>query len=64
MPDTLGSNTVVAVRPLLTAVEVGKLLGVSAKTVRRLPIPCVPVGRLKRYRSDAVARWIEERETA
>ncbi len=49
-------------RPLLSAAQVGKLLGVSAKTVRRLPIPCVPVGRLKRYREDVVRRWIEERE--
>lgn len=62
MPDTTGSNTVVGMQRLLTAVDVGRLLGVSAKTVRRLPIPCVPVGRLKRYREEVVSRWIEERE--
>lgn len=49
-------------RPLLTAEQVAKLLGVSPKTVRRLPIPCVLVGRFKRYREDVVQRWIEERE--
>lgn len=47
---------------LLTATDVGRILGVSARTVRRLPIPSIPVGRLRRYREEAVRRWIEARE--
>ncbi len=52
---------------LLSAEDVGQILGVSAKTVRRLPIPSVSVstGRhpMRRYRRADVERWIEERAT-
>lgn len=58
MSDTL------ALEKLLTAAEVGEILRVSPKTVRRLPIPSVPVGRGKRprraYRPTDVRRYIEE----
>lgn len=53
---------------LLTAREVGEILRVSAKTVRRLPIPCVTVGTGRRprrvYRPADVERWITERRVA
>ena len=49
---------------LLTAAEVGAILRVSPKTVRRLPIKSVPVGRGKRprrvYRRSDVQQYIEE----
>ena len=49
---------------LLTAAEVAEILRVSPKTVRRLPIKSVPVGRGKRprrvYRRSDVQQYIEE----
>jgi phage terminase Nu1 subunit (DNA packaging protein) len=56
-----------ALEKLLTAAEVGEILRVSPKTVRRLPIKSVPVGRGKRprraYRPTDVQRYIEESAT-
>lgn len=47
---------------LLTRDEVAALLKVHPKTVTRLPIPSVPLGRrLRRWRRQDVLRWIEER---
>jgi excisionase family DNA binding protein len=52
--------------PLLTAEQVGELLGVPKSWVweqsRRGRIPTVRLGRYRRYRREAVERWIEELE--
>jgi excisionase family DNA binding protein len=54
--------------PLLTAGEVGELLGVPASWVyeqsRRGRIPTVTLGRYRRYRLAAIQRWVAERESA
>lgn len=53
---------------MLTAAEVGQILRVSAKTVRRLPIPSVAVGTGRRprrvYRPEDVQAWITKRRVA
>lgn len=47
---------------MLTRAEVAALLKVHPKTVTRLPIPSVSLGkRLRRWRLDDVERWIRER---
>jgi len=46
---------------LLTIDEVARLLSVSTKTVRRLRIPCVRLGRLLRYRPSDVERFLAAR---
>jgi len=55
---------VTVLRPLLTVEQVAIWLGVSPRTVRRLPIPVVRVGtgrrKLVRYRHEAVERWLRE----
>jgi excisionase family DNA binding protein len=52
--------------PLLDAEEVGELLGVPRSWVwaqsRRGTIPTVRLGRYRRYRREAIERWIEELE--
>jgi excisionase family DNA binding protein len=52
--------------PLLDAEEVGELLGVPKSWVweqsRQGRIPTVRLGRYRRYRREAIERWIEERE--
>ncbi|MBM3667739.1 MAG: helix-turn-helix domain-containing protein [Actinobacteria bacterium] len=51
---------------LLTADQVARLLGVPTSWVyeqsRRGLIPTVTLGRYRRYRSEAIDEWIEERE--
>lgn len=51
---------------LLTAKEVGELLGVPASWVyeqsRLGRIPTVTLGRYKRYRREAIETWLRERE--
>ena len=48
---------------LLCPVEVAKLLQVSVKTVKRLPIPRVTLGkRMIRYEPADVQRYIEGRK--
>ena len=58
------SSEVVA--PLLTAAEVGALLGVPASWVyeqsRLGRIPTVTLGRYKRYRREAIEVWLMELE--
>jgi excisionase family DNA binding protein len=53
--------------PLLTAEQVGELLGVPKSWVyeqsRRGRIPTVTLGRYRRYRREAIERWIEQLET-
>jgi excisionase family DNA binding protein len=52
--------------PLLTAAEVGELLGVPTSWVyeqaRQGRIPTVPLGRYRRFRRVAVEAWIAELE--
>jgi len=51
---------------LLTAEQVGKLLGVPTSWVyeqsRRGRIPTVTLGRYRRYRAEAIEEWLEELE--
>lgn len=51
---------------LLDAREVAELLGVPERWVRSHTrsgdLPCVPLGRYRRYRREAVEAWIAERE--
>jgi excisionase family DNA binding protein len=51
---------------LLTAEQVGKLLGVPTSWVyeqsRRGRIPTVSLGRYRRYRAEAIDEWLEELE--
>jgi excisionase family DNA binding protein len=52
--------------PLLTADQVGQLLGVPKSWVyeqsRKGRIPTVTLGRYRRYRAEAIERWIEDLE--
>jgi excisionase family DNA binding protein len=49
---------------LLTADEVAEFLGVPVSWVRESTrsgaMPCVELGRYRRYRRDAVEAWLEE----
>ena len=51
---------------LLTAEQVGKLLGVPTSWVyeqsRQGRIPTVTLGRYRRYRAEAIDEWLEELE--
>jgi excisionase family DNA binding protein len=53
---------------LLNADQVARMLGVPKSWVyeqsRRGRIPTVNLGRYRRYREDAISKWIEEREAA
>src|SRR3954454_3512964 len=63
-PGMDGSRTASGSDQLLTATQVGKLLGVPASWVyeqsRRGRIPTVTLGRYRRYRRAAIALWIEQ----
>ena len=52
--------------PLLTAGQVGELLGVPKSWVydqsRKGRIPTVNLGRYRRYRSEAIEEWVEQME--
>jgi excisionase family DNA binding protein len=51
---------------LLTAGQVGEMLGVPRSWVyeqsRKGRIPTVTLGRYRRYRAEAIERWVEELE--
>ncbi len=53
---------------LLTAVQVGQYLNVSAGTVRNWAladtVPYVMVGQVKRYRKGEIDAWLERERTA
>lgn len=53
-------------RSLLTAEQVGELLGVPKSWVyeqsRKGRIPTVTLGRYRRYRAEAIERWVEQLE--
>jgi hypothetical protein len=57
-----------AVEPprMLTAAELGKRLGISTATIRRLDPPCVVVGdaRSRRFDLDEVRSWLAARTPA
>ena len=49
---------------LHTAKEIAERLRVSIAAVRawqRQGLPCIPVGRLRRYQFDAVLEWLRKR---
>ena len=54
-------------RSLLTAEQVGAMLGMSAEWVweasRRGEIPTVKLGRYRRYRPEAIEAWLREKES-
>jgi excisionase family DNA binding protein len=68
MAETRGSEGLGGARgdPLLTASQVGELLGVPATWVyeqsRCNRIPTVTLGRYRRYRRDAILEWIDRIE--
>ncbi|NNJ26411.1 helix-turn-helix domain-containing protein [Alienimonas chondri] len=54
-------------RMLLSAADARKALGLSERTLRNLtvphgPIPAVRVGRLVKYRPEALAAWADSAE--
>ena len=55
-----------AVEPLLTLHELAQVLRLSEKTVRRLVaarrIPCIRLGRVLRFRSADLLRFVEARK--
>ncbi len=63
---TLGNPSLLRDGPLLTAGEVGLLLGVPKTWVyeqsRRGTMPTVTLGRYRRYRREAILGWIAELE--
>jgi excisionase family DNA binding protein len=52
---------------LLTAEEVAEMLGLDVARVwklsRRGEIPTITIGRSRRYRREAILRWLEEIES-
>jgi excisionase family DNA binding protein len=58
---------IVVVPRLMTAEQVAELLGMDIEWVwkmsRRGEIPTITLGRSRRYRRDAILRWLEERES-
>lgn len=56
------STAATAIEELWNARRVAEYLGASVKTVHRLPIPCVTLGRrIKRYSPRSVFRFTAER---
>lgn len=62
-PIALARRLVCVNGSLLTADQVARMLGVPKSWVyeqsRKGRIPTVTLGRYRRYRSEAIARWIE-----
>jgi len=56
-----GDGTQTLPQPLLTIDQVAQRLKVSTKTVRRLRIPCVRLGRLVRFHASDVERFLAAR---
>ena len=62
-PDPEEQTADPALEPLLTAVQVGKVLGVRPKRVYELGIPVVRISeRSLRWSRADLARWISERK--
>ena len=47
---------------LLTPLDVSRWLGVSVRTVSRLPLPSIQIGvrKCRRYRQQDIERWLAE----
>jgi excisionase family DNA binding protein len=60
-------GAVVSVPRLMTAEQVAELLCIDVEWVwkmsRRGEIPTITLGRCRRYRRDAILRWLEEKES-
>jgi excisionase family DNA binding protein len=58
---------IVVVARLMTAEQVAELLGMDVEWVwkmsRRGEIPTITFGRFRRYRREAILRWLEELES-
>ena len=62
-PGRNGMSETGGIAHLLTAEQVGPILGVRAKRVYELGIPSVKISeRSVRWRPEAVRTWIKERE--
>lgn len=61
--DQDGRTAGPALPALLTIEQVAAWLQVSPRTVRRLRIPCVRVGRLVRYQASDIARFLAARRS-
>ena len=63
--ESEGQNSVTLFDPLLTAKEVGAILGVRTKRVYELGIPAVKISaRTLRWRPGDVVEWIGKRRCA
>jgi hypothetical protein len=61
----VAAEPVEPLEPLLTAAEVGRILGVRPKRVYELGIPAVKISdRALRWRPSQLASWIRKRESA
>ena len=61
--ESEGQSNVTLFNPLLTAKQVGAILGVRPKRVYELGIPTVRLSeRSVRWQPESVAQWIRERE--
>jgi excisionase family DNA binding protein len=67
MNPTASDVPIVTVPRLMNAEQVAELLGMDVEWVwkmsRRGQIPTITLGRSRRYRREAILRWLEERES-
>jgi excisionase family DNA binding protein len=67
MNTTASDAPSVTVPRLMNAEQVADLLGMDVEWVwkmsRRGQIPTITLGRSRRYRREAILRWLEERES-
>jgi excisionase family DNA binding protein len=67
MNTTASDVPIVTVPRLMNAEQVAELLGMDVEWVwkmsRRGQIPTITLGRSRRYRREAILRWLEERES-
>jgi len=67
MSAAAADGQIVVVARLMTAEQVAELLGMDVEWVwkmsRRGEIPTITLGRFRRYRREAILRWLEELES-
>jgi len=67
MNPTASDLPIVTVPRLMNAEQVADLLGMDVEWVwkmsRRGQIPTITLGRSRRYRREAILRWLEEQES-
>ena len=67
MSAAAADGQIVVVARLMTAEQVAELLGMDVEWVwkmsRRGEIPTITFGRFRRYRREAILRWLEELES-